>query len=153
MSWSRETCFPLQGLIPWAEAAHSQAMGTRLLQATVRLISFIRLTGAAPSVFIFPWVERELLESCSGEAGYWRPPSPQRLLEAQALCTRVGREWTFCLAFYSDRSSPCSCLGLGLRAAALFPHKLWDSQGSAPRPAPHSDRPRSILNILSREKG
>lgn len=88
-----------------------------LLQAALPgLRSFIKLTGVAPSVFIFPWVERELLESGSGEAGVWRPPhsSPQRLLEAQALCAGVVREWTFCLALGSDRAGPCCRLGPGL---------------------------------------
>lgn len=32
-------------------------------QPSPACVSFIRLTGAAPSVFIFPWIERELLES------------------------------------------------------------------------------------------
>lgn len=101
------------GVLP-GNAAHSLASGPRLLPAVrPRPALLLRLTGVAPSVFIFPWVERELLESGSGEAGVWSPP-PQRLLEAQALCAGVGREWTFCLALWSDRAGPCSCLGPGL---------------------------------------
>lgn len=56
--------------------------------------SFTRLTLAAPSVFIFPWVEGELLESGSGGWGV-EVPSPQQLLEASALSARAGREGTF----------------------------------------------------------
>lgn len=87
----------------WDEATHSQAAGTHPLQAVLQAWPHSSDSAAAPSVFIFPWVERELLESCSGEvgcggpravSGSWRPR-----LCAQEL------EGTFCLVFYSDRPS------------------------------------------------
>lgn len=70
-------------------------------------------------------------------------------MEVQALCAGVVREWTFYLA-----------------EPALAPALAQDSEGQSrshtscptakalhPPLAPHSERPRSILDILSREKG
>lgn len=48
-----------------------------------------------------------------GRLGYGGPASPQRLLEAWALSTGVRREWTFCLALYSDRLALASVLAQG----------------------------------------
>lgn len=97
---------------PRDEAAHSQAAEHISFRLSSKPGLILQTLGAAPSVFIFPWVERELLESCLGEAGYGGP-NPQQLLEAQALCAGVGREWTFCLAFYSDRPSLALVLAWG----------------------------------------
>jgi hypothetical protein len=107
------------------KAAHGLGQGTGLLQAvppppqpkhpppphTPACLIHQAYMGRWPHLSIFPWVE--------GIAGVrfrrlgYGGLSPQQLLEAQALSTRIGREGNFCLGLYSDRPSTCSCLGWG----------------------------------------